>query len=206
MAQVGYTFDSRASSPPRLFQWMQMVRVGISILAQWKGLDERSYFRRWFYYVHKDIDTTIRRTTLLILKNASCHVQGDKLPEYRHLYLQFLPRRTTSVLQPVDAGVIACIKRRCQRKLSEWALDLVKSRIYKFLYKLDHKTGIEWIYSIWSHLENSLIRNCWAKTGLVDKEWCYSLCVSCFWHSPISSCPRLDWGPYSPCRGSHKSI
>ena len=48
----------------------------------------------------------------LLIDNASCRGQTDNLPYLRYVRVHFLPKGTTSVLQPLDQGLIACMKKR----------------------------------------------------------------------------------------------
>ena len=69
----------------------------------------------------------------------------------------------------MDAGVIACVKKRYKRKFVEQAVDLLDSGVFENLYDTDLYRAITWIYDIWYRIQPTLIHNCWAKTRLVDR-------------------------------------
>ena len=46
------------------------------------------------------------------MDKASSHGRIENLPELANVDVLFLPKNTTSVLQPLEAGVIACVKQR----------------------------------------------------------------------------------------------
>jgi hypothetical protein len=61
------------------------------------------------------------RKVLLILDNAGCHnLNGIEL---KNVKLKFLPPNTTSKLQPLDAGVIACFKRKYRQHFIRFLLN-----------------------------------------------------------------------------------
>lgn len=51
-----------------------------------------------------------QRQILLLVDNVSSHVRPET--ELTNVRLEFLPKNTTSVLQPLDQGIIGCIKRK----------------------------------------------------------------------------------------------
>lgn len=74
-------------------------------------------FKNWFaeYFV-PCVEASNRSQNLVMkLDNASAHSQ-DVAEEYPHIQIIFLPPNTTSVLQPMDQGVIAAYKSYYLRK------------------------------------------------------------------------------------------
>lgn len=57
-----------------------------------------------------------KRKVLLLVDNFSGHYL-EKL-EYSDLKIYFLPANTTSILQPCDAGIIACVKAQYRKLLT----------------------------------------------------------------------------------------
>lgn len=82
-------------------------------------------------------------------------------PNYRYLRVRFLSKNTTSVLQPIDAGVIACIKRRYQQRLYDRAVDLIDGRYLENPCDVDLKLRIKWVYEIRFRMERRAISNYW---------------------------------------------
>ena len=79
----------------------------------------------------------------------------------------FLPKRTTSVLQILDLGVIASLKKRYQQKLSQRAVELIENNHFSSIYRVDLKMAITWVYEVWTRMESSINSNCWRKSMLV---------------------------------------
>ena len=117
-------------------------------------------FLQWLYYLDYAIVRTTRRSSLLLFDNASCQGKIEKFPRYPFLQIRFLPKRTTSILQPLNAGVILCIKGRYKKRLSMSAVDLLDAGYLHDLYKANLKMAIDWINDVWYRLQHSFIRNC----------------------------------------------
>ena len=81
----------------------------------------------------------------------------------------YLPPRTTSRIQPLDAGVIACIKRGYRCSQLERAVRLIDSREVNNTYSLDLYTAKTLTYEIWFGLDCRSIHNCWLKQVSLTK-------------------------------------
>ena len=66
---------------------------------------------QWFLQFDRYVGETSGRRVALIVDNAWCHGNRDNLLEMQNVEVIYLPPRTTSRIQPLYAGVIACIKR-----------------------------------------------------------------------------------------------
>ncbi len=64
------------------------------------------------------------RRVLLLVDNASCHGADGNLPDLICTEVMFSPAGTTSRIQPLDAGIIGCLKRRYRRRQLKRAIDL----------------------------------------------------------------------------------
>ena len=49
------------------------------------------------------------RTVLLFIEYCTAHESTTNLPDLRHVRIEFLPKNASSILQPLDLGVIACV-------------------------------------------------------------------------------------------------
>lgn len=72
-----------------------------------------------------------RRRILLLMDNAPSHrvcnvakenIDGFEVYRLQHVTVLFLPANTTSVIQPLDAGIIAAFKAHYRRYFLEWHL------------------------------------------------------------------------------------
>ena len=65
------------------------------------------------------------RKIAFLIDNASCHGTIEALSVLQHIQVIYLPRKTGSKIQPLDAGIISCIKQYYQKQQRERALSLI---------------------------------------------------------------------------------
>ncbi|KAH9141861.1 hypothetical protein AeRB84_014008, partial [Aphanomyces euteiches] len=117
---------------------------------------------------------SLDRSVLLVLDNASSHkVEEVVLTNVR---LLMLPPNATSVLQPMDAGVIASFKRHFKRKQLRHAIKRVNAipdgnltdykKLGSKIYAVDQLTAMNWAKASWDKVTPETIRNCWLHTGI----------------------------------------
>ena len=104
--------------------------------------------------------------------NASSHVVssakvgkscGFSTLELSNMTLVFLPPNVTSVVQPLDQGILASFKIQYMKKLLQWVSSQYDDATLKDLKKVVPNIGhaIVWSYEVWSELDAQLARNCW---------------------------------------------
>lgn len=99
------------------------------------------------------------KNILMFLDNASCHVNI----QYSNIKLMFLPKNTTSILQPMDQGIIHSFKRHyksCMIKryiaTVEADMDPTPPNILDALFL---------IQNAWESVTTTTIANCFKKAG-----------------------------------------
>jgi hypothetical protein len=91
----------------------------------------------------------------------------------------FLPPNTTSVIQPLDAGIIAAFKTQYKKKLVAWQVAEMAARLEANhgnpvdLGKVlcDVKQAIMWSCEAWEEMDPQTIRNCWRKVNILPQLW-----------------------------------
>ena len=130
----------------------------------------RHLFFEWLSSFDFYVGQTPDRRASLLIDNCGGNSHEEILPDLLHVCLLFLPKNTTSKLQPLDAGIIAAIKKEYGRRRIHRAVDLIDSGLAVKLYDSDVCDVTQNITDIWQKLESSRIRKCWIKTGLIDDE------------------------------------
>ncbi len=98
-----------------------------------------------------------------MLDYAACHGNYEAIPSLRNVEVVFLPANTTSLLQPLDAGIIAAVKKRYRRCQVLNALNQIRRNIDS-VYNIDQLSAMTWVRNIfWQELDSSIIYNCWKK-------------------------------------------
>ena len=104
------------------------------------------------------------KKVLLFLDNAPVHKVNLTLS---HVKLCFLPKNTTPLLQPLDRGIIAVIKRKYKDKLITKFINDYEANQKS---KIDLITAIIWLKNIWDSIPNSTIRNCFMSSGFKNEK------------------------------------
>nr|XP_033328818.1 tigger transposable element-derived protein 1-like [Megalopta genalis] len=100
---------------------------------------------------------------LLLLDNAPCHPQDMNNPNVKIL---FLPPNTTSLLQPLDQGIIYTSKTYYIRRGLRWILDVTDSKsinVMEAWKKFSIKHCIDIIPLSLKELKTSTLNVCWKK-------------------------------------------
>ena len=119
---------------------------------------------------------------IIILDNAFSHVvsyakvgksRGFSTLELSNMTLVFLPPNVTSVVQPLDQGIIASFKIQYKKKLLRWVLSQYDDATLKDLRKVvpNIKQAIMWSYEVWSELDAQIIKNYWRMSCILPTTW-----------------------------------
>ena len=100
---------------------------------------------------------------LHVCDNASSH----QVCEYSHIKFLMLPPNATSIMQPLDKGIILSAKRRYKKKLAERYLACVENNkdANSLLKALDIVQATNMIAASWRETSSTIIQNCFRKAG-----------------------------------------
>ena len=103
------------------------------------------------------------RHILYVCDNASSH----QVREYSHIKFLMLPLNATSIMQPLDQGIILSAKRRYKKKLAERYLSCVENNkdANSLLKALDIVQATNMIAASWGETSSTIIQNCFCKAG-----------------------------------------
>ncbi|KAG0434644.1 CENP-B like protein 2 [Dictyocoela muelleri] len=105
----------------------------------------------------------------LLLDNFSGHKVGDK----KNIKLLFFPPNSTSIIQPLDAGIIHSFKSKLKKLLNNFKIynalvnDLDHDSIIK---KINMLNIVHWIKKEFDEISVEIIFNCWSKTNVFTRE------------------------------------
>ena len=110
------------------------------------------------------------RNVLLFLDNASVHSE-NLVGKYSNIKIVFLPKNTTSSLQPLDAGIIKNFKVKYRKKILRPVItsisnDRSASDIAK---EVDILQAITWAAATWKEVSETSIKNCFVKCGIAQQ-------------------------------------
>ena len=105
-----------------------------------------------------------KRKVLLLLDNCSAH--GTSNVRLKNVKLYYLPPNTTSVIQPLDQGIIRSFKSYYHSELGERRVMKIESKKDDF-EKVDVREAIDICDLAWGKVTQATIVNCFRKGGFV---------------------------------------
>jgi hypothetical protein len=133
-----------------------------------KGWMNRDTFLWWL----QRFDDQLERPSLLLLDSCPAHNEIDFRnietgEQWKHLTIRRLPKNSTPVTQPLDAGAISVFKRLYLELLSE---DTGLLRILTDGKNLSNGAAWSLIPEAWRHVKPRTLRSCFAKTPILPPE------------------------------------
>ncbi|KAF7676606.1 Tigger transposable element-derived protein 6, partial [Cucumispora dikerogammari] len=110
-----------------------------------------------------------KRSILLILDIFS----GHKIANLSNIKLEFLPKNATSIIQPLDQGVIKAFKSKYLRILNSYLVSssrIEEQNIQQLIKGIDLYTVINWVQKSIDCVDRSVIVNSWKKSRLLCGE------------------------------------
>lgn len=88
--------------------------------------------------------------------------------QFSHIKIVFLPKNTTSRLQPLDAGIIRNFKVKYRKRLVKFVLSRIRedASATEIVKGVNVLMAIQWIQEAWKEVTNSTIKNCFEKCGI----------------------------------------
>ena len=120
-------------------------------------------FNDWLIQVNDKMKRR-RRKILILADNFTAH---RKPPPMSNVRLQMLPENTTSICQPMDAGIIAALKKMFRYRAAEHKITMLDSglkttiTLYRALIMLKHS---------WDLISPKTILNCFSKAFNLDPD------------------------------------
>ncbi|KAI6650731.1 hypothetical protein LOD99_7782 [Oopsacas minuta] len=117
-------------------------------------------FEKWLRKLNNSMRFDDRKIAM-ILDNVSGHPNLN----LSHIKLFFLPPNTTSMTQPMDAGIIKNLKHHYRRFLIRKRLLAVDSETG---FKLDLLQALDWLKMSWDNVTPTTIKHCYQHVGFKD--------------------------------------
>jgi hypothetical protein len=160
---------------PRCFKPGEIQDLGISYFANKKAWMTRNTFKLWFHehFIPNVVNYAelhkIEGKILLLLDNAPGHfkeIDSDLIDPAGRVLVRYLPKNTTSRIQPMDQHVIANVKYHYKESFMAFLLDDIYWDIESALKQITLKEVFRWLISAWSKVPQSLIQKSWKGLGI----------------------------------------
>lgn len=120
-----------------------------------------SIFESWLSEINRRMARQ-GRSILLFMDNATCHRTTLTLP---HVKFAFLPPNCSSVLQPLDQGVIWSFKCIFRKQLLEFVMSMLEDECPRVKIDINLLLALQLIKRSWSAVHPDVIRNSYEKAG-----------------------------------------
>lgn len=160
------------SKRPRCFRKLKMDLLPAQYKGQKNAWMDTEIFHSWF---HETFVPTVRKElsklgldtkAVLVLDNCSAHPDPDDLvSDDGKIVAKFLPPNVTSLIQPMDQGVLEALKRRYKKKLLRKLVieEENGSDIVNFLKSVNMKVVIDMVAESWDEIEPTTLQKSWRK-------------------------------------------
>ena len=154
---------------PRCFRKVDMNLLPVKYTNQKNAWMTTDQFHEWF---HHDFVPHVREKlkslgekpkAVLVLVNCSAHPDAEDLvSDDGAIYAKILPANVTSLIQPMDQGVIQSLKRRYKKRLLQRLIieDDCGTSIVK---GINLKIVMDLVYAAWPEICKDTLRKSWRK-------------------------------------------
>lgn len=151
------------SQSPRAFKKQHRDELGFDYRWNQKAWMTSSPFYEWLLLFDRRMVKTAVQKVFLLIDNCSAHGTLDNFLQLQGTRISYLPPKTTSVLQPLDAGFVHSLKFCYRKRQMQRALDLAVLDNKK-IYKVDPLQAMRWLQSEWSAVPVTVVQNCCSHT------------------------------------------
>ena len=112
------------------------------------------------------------QSVILLLDNAGCH-PPDLRKTYSNIKIIFLPPNTTSMLQPLDLGIIKKCKVYYRKLLMRFILAKIETctSASELLQSVNVLHAIRWVADAWKSVGKTTIKKCFRKPGILAHDF-----------------------------------
>lgn len=164
------------SAHPRALKNLSPQTLPVYYTHQKSAWMDSVLFKRWFYdQFVPEVSRFLKKQHLpvkavLLMDNAPSHPTEEELRR-GEIVVKFLPPNVTSVLQPMDQGVLENIKKNYRRLLLEHLLESTEnSDLISSLRSISIKNVVYWISQAWDSVQESTIQKSWSKLSVCSDD------------------------------------
>lgn len=116
-------------------------------------------FKDWLKKVDRQMSLN-KRKILLFVDNCTAHI--DIPGQLNYITIKFLPANTTSMLQPLDQGIIQNFKVLYRKQVVDFILNSIENDTSTAIHLLD---AMRFSLKAWNSVSTTTIFNCFKKAG-----------------------------------------
>ena len=132
------------AAKPRCFKGLDLNKIGVKYVNTYKSWMTSVLFNEYLKELNAQM-VEQKRKILLLVDNTPLHIVQQ---EYSNIKVEFLPKNTTSALQPLDQGIIRSFKAHYKTKLIKY-LVAVGNDTNETMKTINLGVVINWISEAW---------------------------------------------------------
>ncbi|XP_069780147.1 jerky protein homolog [Narcine bancroftii] len=152
---------------PRCFKGI--THLPVRYQSQTNALMDADIFTRWFHNIFvPSVKGNLRKKgmsensdVILLLDHSRAHPPAEKLRN-GNIFVCYLPPNVTSLIQPMNQGVIQNVKILYRRDFM-WRMTNFDGTILEFQKKYSLKDAIYNVSCAWNSVKSETLRRCWQK-------------------------------------------
>jgi hypothetical protein len=152
---------------PRPLKGFNTAQIGVNYAFSTKAWMTSDLFKNYLYAMNQMMISENRKI-LLILDNAPSH----PYVELSNVELMFLPKNTTSILQPLDMGVIKSFKNHYFNALINSIDHENIGETSNVLQKTNLRNAMIFVSIAWDNVDEETIKNCFRKGFIENLDCC----------------------------------
>ncbi|XP_067126959.1 tigger transposable element-derived protein 6-like [Centruroides vittatus] len=154
------------STKPQCFKGLRMDSLPVLYCANKNAWMTSEIFKKWLISWDVELEQKSRKI-LLLLDNCVVHPHLDCL---KNIHLEFLPINNTSLVQPMNMGIIKNLKILYHEKLVNYILEaieenLLTSSMAKESARINLLQAVQFVADSWREISNKTIQHCFAQCG-----------------------------------------
>ena len=148
---------------PRCFHRINVNALPVTYTANRTAWMTSEIFNQWLSKWNRRLQAA-NRNVLLFIDNCAAH---NLIGGYSNISIHYLPPNATSVLQPMDQGIINSFKIHYRSRLVRRILAAIERRNGNM--KINILDAINLLYTAWREVTPTTIANCFRKAGFVKE-------------------------------------
>ena len=153
------------TAKPRSFKGLDLDKIGVKYTSTFKSWMTSTLFQDYLTEINKQMSEKKRRILLLVDLAPSHRIRE----ELTNVVVEFLPKNTTSVLQPLDQGIIRSFKASYRDTLIKYLITIGRNTA-EVMKGINLGLVMTWIGDAWKKVSEVTITNCFNHTGLFGVE------------------------------------
>ena len=155
------------SANPRCFKNVKKDQLPVDYYSQKKAWMTGEILNDVLLKINRRLQVS-KRSILLLLDNAGCH-PADMKGRFSNTKIIFLPPNTTSMLQPLDLGIIQNFKVHYRKLFLGFILTKIDecSNASEIVKSVTILHSIRWIAQAWAQVRQDTIQKCFRRAGVL---------------------------------------